>query len=118
MVTVFVAASPRSTLLQDDWRLQARCRSVPAEVFYPPDRETPRARRQRETLAKQICRKCPVQDACRRFAVGTREPHGVWGGTTPLDRRRHLADGKPQSPSLAKVCMCNGFVGPAHPAVH
>ena len=28
------------------------------------------------------------------------------------------ADGKPQSPSLAKVCMCNGFVGPGHPAVH
>ena len=32
--------------------------------------------------------------------------------------KRETADGKPQSPSLAKVCMCNGFVGPGHPAVH
>ena len=88
-----VVASPlpipsRWPVAKDEWRLLARCKSVAAEVFYPPDREKPRARRERETLAKQICRTCPVQDPCRRFAVGTQEPHGVWGGTTPQDRRR------------------------------
>ncbi|MCV7424045.1 WhiB family transcriptional regulator [Mycobacterium yunnanensis] len=85
-----------SALARGEWRVKARCRTVAEEVFYPPERETRRARRERETVARQICWTCPVQVPCRRFAVATQEPHGVWGGTTPLDRRRLAGEARPR----------------------
>lgn len=36
--------------------------------------------------AKSICRMCPVRKICLAYAVHN-EPHGVWGGTTPMERR-------------------------------
>ncbi|MHB1554603.1 MAG: WhiB family transcriptional regulator [Acidimicrobiales bacterium] len=36
--------------------------------------------------ALALCGACPVVEPCR--AAGAREPDGVWGGTTPRDRRR------------------------------
>ena len=38
--------------------------------------------------AKTICQLCPVQDACLEWALEAREREGIWGGTTPDDRRR------------------------------
>jgi WhiB family redox-sensing transcriptional regulator len=81
----------RWTLAAAEWRLRARCKGESADTFYPPDKERPRARRERELHAKQICLACPVLEACRRHAVDTREPHGVWGATTPRDRERLLS---------------------------
>lgn len=43
--------------------------------------------------AKRIChgtddkRPCPLLSACREFAVINNEKYGVWGGTTPEERR-------------------------------
>lgn len=41
--------------------------------------------------AKQVCAGCPVIGPCREFALATKEPHGVWGGLDPTQRRRILA---------------------------
>lgn len=38
--------------------------------------------------AKTICRQCPVQQECLDFALEAKEDIGVWGGTTPTERRR------------------------------
>ncbi len=37
--------------------------------------------------AKSVCRACPALRACLAYAVRN-EAHGVWGGMTPVERRR------------------------------
>jgi WhiB family redox-sensing transcriptional regulator len=63
------------------WQAFARCRGVPAEVFYPitdEEAEQPKA----------ICGLCPVREACLEYAISAREKEGVWGGLTERERRR------------------------------
>lgn len=55
-----------------------------ADLFYPPDKG-----KSVESYAKarRICAVCTVRDRCRDYAVEVREPLGMWGGTTPKERR-------------------------------
>ncbi|MDO3399903.1 WhiB family transcriptional regulator [Mycolicibacterium neoaurum] len=69
------------------WRTRAKCRGVSLEDFYPGDKESRDARIAREHRAKSICRRCPVVLACREYALENGEAHGVWGATTPAERR-------------------------------
>lgn len=41
----------------------------------------------RVEAAKQLCRECPVRQACLEGALARREPWGVWGGEV-FDRGR------------------------------
>lgn len=63
------------------WDDEASCRSVDPEVFFPA-RPSDHA-----TVAKMICRGCPVQAQCLEFALAARLDHGVWGGMTEIERR-------------------------------
>lgn len=45
--------------------------------------ENPRQQQRAATL----CRGCSVLAECRAFALAVNEPNGVWGGTTPTDRK-------------------------------
>lgn len=66
------------------WYRRAACRGAPVELFFPD----PDARRAEAALvaeAKAICARCPVREAC--LAEGMGEEHGIWGGTTPAERR-------------------------------
>ena len=74
-----------------DWQLEGLCRGSDSGLFYAPDDERPTVRRQRETAAVAVCKACPVLEACRKQALETREPYGVWGGLTEVERRRMLA---------------------------
>jgi hypothetical protein len=38
--------------------------------------------------AAQLCRACTLLPVCRAYAMAAGEKEGVWGGTTPLDRKR------------------------------
>ncbi|MFF4099132.1 WhiB family transcriptional regulator [Streptomyces sp. NPDC001903] len=38
--------------------------------------------------AKELCAGCPVREECLAIAVRSDESDGIWGGTTPLERRR------------------------------
>ena len=40
----------------------------------------------REAKAKEVCRRCPVIEECRRHALATHEPYGVWGGLSESER--------------------------------
>lgn len=71
-----------------DWQLRAACRHVDNELFFHPEGERGPARNRREARAKAICRCCPVVRQCRAHALTAREPYGVWGGLSRLDRDR------------------------------
>lgn len=38
--------------------------------------------------AKTMCLSCDIILQCRKYAIEFEEPHGVWGGMSPLDRHR------------------------------
>jgi WhiB family redox-sensing transcriptional regulator len=68
-----------------DWRLQAACRELDTELFFPVGRAAP-ARLQVER-AKSVCRTCVVVEACLQHALTVGEHHGVWGGLDEEERR-------------------------------
>jgi WhiB family redox-sensing transcriptional regulator len=59
------------------------CRDVDPEVFYPVSYRNETA----VSMAVSICDECPLKTACGVWAVKVGEPHGVWGGLTPEQRR-------------------------------
>ncbi|KUI05795.1 WhiB family transcriptional regulator [Mycobacterium sp. IS-3022] len=70
------------------WQLHARCRGLPTEIFFASDAERGQRRAIREEQAKKVCRRCPVQRDCLRYALTNVEPWGIWGATTPRERQR------------------------------
>jgi WhiB family redox-sensing transcriptional regulator len=70
-------------LADERWRLRASCRGLDPALFFPGDEEGPGAER-----AQQVCATCPVREQCLQSALAAKEEYGVWGGTTPRDRRR------------------------------
>ena len=70
---------------QDDgaWRTRGVCQSVDPETFFPAPSEPADA-------ALALCRTCEVQGACLAWALDVGDCHGVWGGTTPRERRAML----------------------------
>ncbi len=63
-----------------DWQMHGLCRGVDSSMFFHPDGERGRARAQRESRAKEMCRSCPVIAQCREHALNVAEPYGIWGG--------------------------------------
>lgn len=71
-----------------DWLAHAACGDVDPETFFPTGTSGPSPM----TLvkeAKRICNACPVKSECLDYAISEDLDHGVWGGTTPQDRRYH-----------------------------
>lgn len=56
----------------------AACADADVELFYPPLGKRP-------TEALKYCARCPVRRPCLEF--GLTEIWGVYGGTTPTQRR-------------------------------
>ena len=63
----------------------ATCRSVSGDYWYP-DGSAWEVRNKQE-VAKSICVDCPVRVECLAHAIDNSEPHGIWGGMTPKERR-------------------------------
>ncbi len=67
--------------ISTDWQAEAACRDSDPSVFFPvSDKDAEPAR--------AICDTCPVAQECLEWALGTRQPDGIWGGLTPLERQR------------------------------
>jgi WhiB family transcriptional regulator, redox-sensing transcriptional regulator len=74
-----------------EWRERASCLAYPAILFFGvDDAETPAERRIREDEAKRICSTCEVRTECLEYALATKEPYGIWGGLTELERKARL----------------------------
>lgn len=69
-----------------DWRVSASCLSVTPDIFHPEPQGASTA------AAMRVCAGCPVRIECLTEHVG--EPFGVWGGTTPKQRRRMRRGGR------------------------
>lgn len=69
------------------WLDRAACVDVAITVFYPEDGGD-------LMEALLICGSCPVRAECLEHAIATREWYGIWGGTTP-EQRRTLAHEPP-----------------------
>ena len=68
-----------------NWMAHGACRHTDPELFFPASAVTGPAARQVE-LAKAVCAPCGVRAVCLAYAVETM-PEGIWGGTTPAERR-------------------------------
>jgi WhiB family redox-sensing transcriptional regulator len=69
-----------------DWQMHGACRGMDSAYFFHPEGERGPARANREARAKEVCRRCPVLEPCRRHALSAQEPYGVWGGLSESER--------------------------------
>jgi WhiB family redox-sensing transcriptional regulator len=101
------------------WMLGGACRQADPELFFPIAAVTGPAARQVEA-AKAVCGRCDVRPNCLSYALEAM-PEGIWGGTTPEERReargtslrraRHAA-----SQQVPPVVLHDELAG--QPAVH
>lgn len=81
-------------LVLPTWSDEAACRGAEGLLFFSPDTfESKEQRIRRERHAKELCKKCPVREACLETALATRESYGIWGGLTEQERRALLRRG-------------------------
>ena len=64
-----------------EWTADALCPQVDPDLWFPEKGES-------VADARRICGRCPVATECLTHALTHHIPHGIWGGTTGLDRRR------------------------------
>lgn len=62
-----------------DWYDDAACRDLGWQRFFDGEEVA---------AARLICATCPVRIRCLQFAINNVVTVGVWGGLTPLERRR------------------------------
>jgi WhiB family redox-sensing transcriptional regulator len=83
-----------------NWRELAACRGSDPELWFPISEEhhTPQV----ET-AKTICRRCPVLEQCRAWAI-PHQPYGIAGGMTEDERRRaRRQENQPSQRAAAQI---------------
>ena len=65
------------------WKLAGACRFASTDLFYPPSDAD-------AGPAKAVCDSCHVQPQCLEYALSVKEPEGIWGGHTFVERRSIL----------------------------
>jgi WhiB family redox-sensing transcriptional regulator len=68
-----------------DWRERGACVDQDPELFFPSGRT--RAALEQTDRARAVCARCAVAGLCLSWALSTGEQFGIWGGTSPEDRR-------------------------------
>ena len=66
-----------------DWMIDAACREHPPDDMFPAAKDKPG-----QQHAIEVCRTCPVQLQCARYATRTGATHGIWAGEYRNDKRR------------------------------
>lgn len=74
------------------WFDDAACRNIPdvTNLFFPDSGNSHLA-----AHAKKICDTCPVQQQCFDYSIELSKEfdiHGVWGGSSKLDRANFMAE--------------------------
>lgn len=75
----------------ETWQAYAECRAENASYFYAPSHfERKPEKDRRESVARSLCRRCPVREDCLNYSLRVAESHGIWGGLNELERKRLL----------------------------
>lgn len=79
---------------EQEWAQSAECAKPDPDtgarpLMFPAESDS-KADRDDVRLAKDVCNRCPVRQACLDEALGRRESFGVWGGLTTGERRELL----------------------------
>ena len=80
-----------------EWHVEAECREpwVDGEWFFVESTHMSKTNYTKIRQAKRVCDLCVVAEECLEGATVRKESQGVWGGTTPGERRslvRHMHD--------------------------
>jgi len=67
----------------ETWLADAACRGTATALFFPTTAAG-------VGPAEEVCAACPVRVECLEYAIATRQPDGVWGGLTSVERHRLL----------------------------
>ncbi|TDE09250.1 WhiB family transcriptional regulator [Jiangella asiatica] len=67
------------------WFVRGACRDAEPDLFFPLG-ASEHSLAQVEAAAA-VCAGCPVTEECLTWALETGQDHGIWGGTTPEERR-------------------------------
>jgi WhiB family redox-sensing transcriptional regulator len=69
---------------ENDWRLEAECRGMDPNFFFPPRGSN---KQYREVV--KVCQVCPVQEECLDYAIrhSIDGRYGIWGGKSERQRR-------------------------------
>jgi WhiB family redox-sensing transcriptional regulator len=62
------------------WMDDALCRQIDYDMFFPEPNKVPHE-------AKKACSLCQVRVECLEYALTFGMTEGVWGGTTPNERK-------------------------------
>lgn len=74
---------------RDGWQDDAACSGVDIDVYFSLDEGNQRR-------AIELCRTCPVQQECLRYAIEHDELYGIWGGMLESERRALIRDRRRQ----------------------
>jgi WhiB family redox-sensing transcriptional regulator len=71
-------------MMNESWAEHAACcaPSTDPDLFFPLGELDVEA-----APAKAVCARCSVAAQCLGWALRTGEQNGIWGGTTPVERR-------------------------------
>lgn len=85
-----------------DWQETAACKGMDPNIFHPFAGQRGLSAERYSRRAKSVCATCPHVARCLEFALDNFEFEGVWGGTTPGERRviaaRTGLSGRPPRP--------------------
>lgn len=76
-------AAPDITAEPEPWREEAACKGQDPELFFPHKVEDA----VHYAKARLFCDRCPSVAPCLEFALKEHITHGMFGGTTPMERR-------------------------------
>ena len=81
-----LATLPSFVIDNYGWHEKAACQGENTELFFYDENERGLTKDKKVKAAKAICSSCPVIKECLQWALATKEPAGIWGGTTPEER--------------------------------
>jgi WhiB family redox-sensing transcriptional regulator len=67
------------------WKSEAICRGLDPSLFYSEMDD--KLSLSNNNSARIVCRQCPVRLECLMTARNNNEEFGIWGGTSPMERK-------------------------------
>jgi len=71
---------------QHDWMPDAPCLGKAAYMWFPPMYIEDQLKNKFYEMGRAVCKTCPAWEEC--LERGADEAYGLWGGLTPVERRR------------------------------